>query len=259
MDTPAHVVSLLRGDLHRLSVKGFVVLSQLPLFTVMVGLYLYVWVVHPELARDPRTTAAMLLGLVLTVGCLVLPWNALPPAASLVVPVLDFVPVGLLRDGLRPTVGGVVLLAVFPVVWLAASGRRPRLSMLTANLARQDAELRRLLAESARRQRVLRTILETVDVGVLVIDEQGREVLANQRQRRFEELATPEGAGPVDRYALEVFGADGTRLLRAEERPARRALRGEEFSNCLIRAGSPRQRVFSASARALRDEQGRPG
>ena len=310
MDRLLTVLSLDRISFHELSMRRRVLLSQLPLFVTTVVLVAGIWVVHEPLRGDLRVQLALALTVALTALCVLVPWDRLPYGAFLAVPVLDFVPITLLREGTLSTVTGVGIMAAFPVIWLTGSGRLPRASaplgfvltlamvwvpllvpprplsaqLLTApllipvmllgigltvqvlsnsmerqnaELEAKDAELRRLLGVTARRERLLNTVLDTVDVGVLAIDEHGHDILMNRRQHRIHELSLPEGVRDGAEADLRVYAdGDGT-PLPVDRRPARRAIRGESFSDALVWAGEPPlQRVLSVSARVLRDEDG---
>ncbi|GAA1761938.1 sensor histidine kinase [Kocuria aegyptia] len=310
MDRLLTVLSLDRISFHELSMRRRVLLSQMPLFVTTVVLVAGIWAVHEPLRDDLRVQLALVLTVALTALCVLVPWDRLPYGAFLAVPVLDFVPLTLLREGTLSTVTGVGIMAAFPIVWLTGSGRLPRaaaplgfllslamvwvpllvsarplsaqllaapllipvmllgigltVQVLSNSMERQhaeleakDAELRRLLDVTARRERLLDTVLDTVDVGVLAIDEHGHDVLMNRRQHRIHELSLPEGMRDAAEADLRVYAdADGT-PLPSGRRPALRAIRGESFSDTLIWAGEPPlQRVLSVSARVLRDEAG---
>lgn len=305
-------LSLDRLSFHELSMRRRVLLSQLPFSVTTVVLVLGVWVAHAPLRGDLQLHLATALTLVLTALCVLVPWDRLPDGAFLAVPVLDFVPLTLLREATLGWVTGVGIMAAFPVVWLAGSGRLPRaaaplgflltlamvwvpllvpsrpltVQMVTApllipfmllsigitvqvlsnsmerqnaELTAKDAQLRRLLAVTARRERLLQTVMDAVDVGVLAIDEDGHDVLMNRRQRRIHQLSLPEGMSDGAEADLLIYAdAEGTPLL-PEERVAARAVRGESFSDVLVWAGrAPAQRVLSVSARVMRDDDGRP-
>ncbi|KLU10134.1 cell wall metabolism sensor histidine kinase WalK [Kocuria sp. SM24M-10] len=305
-------LSLDRLSFHELSMRRRVLLSQLPFSVTTVVLVLGVWVAHAPLRGDLQLHLATALTLVLTALCVLVPWDRLPDGAFLAVPVLDFVPLTLLREATLGWVTGVGIMAAFPVVWLAGSGRLPRAAaplgfpltlamvwvpllvpprpltaqMVTApllipfmllsigitvqvlsnsmerqnaELTAKDAQLRRLLAVTARRERLLQTVMDAVDVGVLAIDEDGHDVLMNRRQRRIHQLSLPEGMSDGAEADLLIYAdAEGTPLL-PEERVAARAVRGESFSDVLVWAGrAPAQRVLSVSARVMRDDDGRP-
>ncbi len=108
-------------------------------------------------------------------------------------------------------------------------------------------------------RRVADAILDTVDVGLVLLDEHGHYQSMNRRQRDFLRLAFPDGhAGRAGQLGL-VWDEDGTTLLAESQMPSHRASRGEEFDDCRIWVGDdPRTwRALSVSARAVRDDEGR--
>ena len=108
------VLSLDRISFHELSMRRRVLLSQLPLFVTTVVLVAGIWVVHEPLRGDLRVQLALALTVALTALCVLVPWDRLPYGAFLAVPVLDFVPITLLREGTLSTVTGVGIMAAFP-------------------------------------------------------------------------------------------------------------------------------------------------
>lgn len=311
MDRVLTVLSLDRVRFHELSMRRRVLLSQLPFAVVTVVLVAGLWVVHAPLRADPRLHVCVLLTVLLTAACGLVPWHRLPDGAFLVVPVLDFVPLSLLREATLTHVTGVGIMAALPVTWLAASGRLPRAAaplgaLLTlamvwvplllparplslqalaspllipfmllgiglsiqvlansmerqhAELQAKDAELRRLLERSARRERLLDAVLDTVDVGVLVVDADGHDLLMNRRQRAIHRLSLPPGREDGAEAELLVHSDPQGTPIPPERRPAACAVRGEAFTGRLVWAGPPgTQRVISVSARPLRDDRGR--
>ena len=107
-------------------------------------------------------------------------------------------------------------------------------------------------------RRRLRAVFDAADVGLLLIDADGRYLTHNRRHREFVQLAF--GTGHVPRVGKDghVFDADQTRRLTREENPAVRAAAGEEFSDTLIWIGAEEtsRRALSASARSVRDRSG---
>ena len=61
--------------------------------------------------------------------CYLVPWDRLPYTSFLVIPLLDFVSIAVGREGGQESLTGISLLAVFPVIWLCASGYYPRVSL----------------------------------------------------------------------------------------------------------------------------------
>jgi signal transduction histidine kinase len=124
-----------------------------------------------------------------------------------------------------------------------------------------DVERRRLAGAREtidRQQRFADAILDTVDVGLLLLDRDGAYQTMNRRHRDFMQLAFPDGhAGQAGQLGL-VYGEDGSTLLTREEMPSYRASQGEEFDDARMWVGDDplTWRAVSVSARSVRDEQG---
>ncbi len=311
MDKVLDFLTFNRVKFHNLSLRGRVVMSQLPLSATMLVLFIGTIIFHAPLLAEPLFRLSLLTGVVLLLACFAIPWDRLPYPSFLIIPLLDFIPIGLMREGAGDVLTGIGMLAVFPVIWLAASGQFPRLSVLvgavatllmvwipvfasgdpvnlaaltgpilipfmmlaigitvhvmTASMMEQqrvveskDAELRGLLEASGRRERLLKTVVDTVDVGVLAIDENGNDVLMNRRQHQIHRIGVPNGLADAAEADLVLFTDGGSLPLPAEARPAVRAIRGETFSDFLIWIGQPpQQRVLSTSAQSMSDSTGR--
>ncbi|WP_227497260.1 sensor histidine kinase [Planctomonas psychrotolerans] len=311
MEKLLNLLTLNRVRFHALSLRGRVLLSQIPLSATMLLLFLWIALTDAALFDDSRLRASVVLTVALFAACVVVPWERLPYPSFLAVPLLDFVPIGLLRESAADTVTGLGLLAAFPVIWLAASGQLPRFSIFASALATlgvvwvplfigdarvtlesltqplllpfmmfaiavtvsvmtssmteqqrvvesKDVELRALLDDTARRERLLNAIVNAVGVGVLAIGEDGRRLMMNSTQQALHEYGMPRGVLDAREDDLLLFGEGGTVPLAAEERPERRAAAGETFSDYLVWIGEPgNQRVLSTSARTIRDADGR--
>ena len=118
----------------------------------------------------------------------------------------------------------------------------------TAEAARDAAELR-----ARERESLLQAVLDTVDVGVLVVDRDGREIMANALMESSRAGAgTGEMAGPAG-SAWPVYGPDRTTPLPDSRRPIRRAVAGESFSEEIFWVGTGQgQLAVSVSARTVR-------
>jgi len=109
-----------------------------------------------------------------------------------------------------------------------------------------------------RQQRFADAILDTVDVGLLLLDRDGAYQTMNRRHRDFMQLAFPDGhAGQAGQLGL-VYGEDGSTRLTQKEMPSYRASQGEEFDDARMWVGNDplTWRALSVSARSVRDEQG---
>ncbi|WP_066293758.1 sensor histidine kinase [Arthrobacter sp. B6] len=292
---------------HELSPRGRVVLGQLPLTATMFLVLGIVWVFHPALLLDPVFGAGLMLHALMFILALGIPWQRLPPAAALAVPVLDFIPVGLIRESGVETVPALGAMAVLPVVWLTSSQLYPRFCLVMSFLgpllmvwvplvlrgsvageeysvvvllpimmfatgfavhtlsASRDhqqrtveearAQLQAALDSSARKERLVNTVVDAVGVGVLALDAAGKITLRNQQQKRNHALAHPAPAPGSDLAEVRVYGRGGKELLLPEMFPERRAAKGEDFSDYLVWVGeNGKQRVFSTSARAILDD-----
>ncbi|WP_252576175.1 sensor histidine kinase [Pseudarthrobacter cellobiosi] len=264
----------------------------------------------PSLLGSLLYLAGIAIQGILFLACFLTPWERLRRSAYLVIPILDFLAIGILRNGASPLLPGLAILVIFPVIWLAASGmlvrtslvlsavgtllimlpsmagRFPNLTaaditslilfplmMLAVSLAIRFAsvnmriqqrqlqamgeELRELLAASREREKLLMTILDATDVGIIAVDSNGDQLLTNNRQRGFQQTAIPAGVAVGDESQYLVFAQDKMTPLPAEKRPLRRAIEGESFADYLVWIGDgPQQRAVSTAARPLKDDVG---
>ncbi|SLK01407.1 sensor histidine kinase [Arthrobacter sp. P2b] len=290
--------------------RSQVALCQLPLTLIVAALAVATPFAWPELLHSPLYLGGIVLHAVLILACFLVPWERLAHRPYLLIPILDFVAIGLLRNGAAPLLPGLAVLAVFPVIWLSASGMLTRSSLvlsfagpffimlpsvagkipnLTASdittvflfplmmlsvslairfasvhlrmqqreLAEKDRELRKLLGESREREKLLQTVLDATDVGIVAVDAAGNHLLINDRQRRFREIAS----GPEDRDEAQqaIFALDKQTALPEDKRPVRRAVHGESFADYLIWIGEGTdQRAISTAARQLAGDDGSP-
>lgn len=208
-----------------------------------------------------------------------------PPAAAVVVVLLDLLVIGLVR--LVPEGSAAGILVVLPALWLArlhgtrgAAGAGVAVAVLVstpslvysglegATLTRAvlppvvallvglgvSSAVRRAEAE----RRISAAILDTTDVGLVLLDDQGRYLRTNRRHQDFIDLAFPQGhAGRAGQLGA-VHHPDG-RVVTRDEMPSLRASRGEEFDDLRIWCGDDplTRRALSVSSRVLRDDQGR--
>ena len=142
-------------------------------------------------------------------------------------------------------------------------GRAARRLRRALSRGRRGERHRQRLAEAHdlidHQRRVADAILDTVDVGLVLLDEDGHYQSMNRRQRDFLRLAFPDGhAGRAGQLGL-VWDEDGATPLSQAQMPSHRASRGEEFDDCRIWVGDdPRtRRALSVSARSVRDDEGR--
>ncbi|WP_422935614.1 ATP-binding protein [Sinomonas sp. P47F7] len=289
---------------HELSLTGRVVLSQLPLNLTMLLVCAVVAFAEPRTLADPGFAAGQALSVGLFVVCALLPWRALPHGMFLVVPFLDFVAVGLVRSSASETLAGLALLAVFPMMWLAGSGYRPRLmvplggastlavvwvplvvagtadarslaaqlvtpfimlaigvgtSVKTTSGVAQQSRVDELLERSQTRERLLDTVLETVDVGVIVLDADGGGMFVNSKQIEVYAAAFPaEASGSSgSETQMLIFQEGSSEPLPPEQWALERALAGQRVEHELFRLGRGAEaRTVSVTVRGFVDAAG---
>ncbi|QDG62800.1 cell wall metabolism sensor histidine kinase WalK [Pseudarthrobacter sp. NIBRBAC000502771] len=118
----------------RLGPRAQVALCQLPLTVVVAVIALITPSAWPSLLGSPWYGAGVALHGLLFLACFLVPWERLPHRPYLLVPVLDFLAIGLMRNGAAPLLPGLAVLAVFPVIWLSASGMLARTSLVLSFL-----------------------------------------------------------------------------------------------------------------------------
>jgi hypothetical protein len=100
-------------------------------------------------------------------------------------------------------------------------------------------------------------VFDTVAVGLLLLDADGRYQGYNSRHQDFMDMAFPEGH--LGRVGQTGFLFDEQmRPLTSEEMPTTRAAAGEEFDDFLLWVGEDphTRRAMSVSARSVRDRDG---
>lgn len=134
-DTSSGRVPFFRRQFHEYSLRRRVALSQMPL-SVTAGLTaVLVLVFFPETLADPLFITFLVMQCVILALCYAVPWERLPFPSFLLLPLLDFVSISLGREGGQVSLTGISLMAVFPVIWLCASGLYPRTALLMSFLA----------------------------------------------------------------------------------------------------------------------------
>lgn len=123
------------ASLSDLPVQTRVVLSQLPLTCTTAIVLLETFLLSPEALRGPLLQLSVVLHVLILVLCLVVPWQQLHPRLALVIPLMDFVPILLTREGVGGELTALGFLCTFPMIWLAASGLPLWSTLLVAVLA----------------------------------------------------------------------------------------------------------------------------
>lgn len=118
-------------------------------------------------------------------------------------------------------------------------------------LTEKENDLRAALVESRRNESLLRTILNTVDVGIAVVDGDANPVMKNSRFQHLMDHGHRRESGG-DGVRIFAYGPDRITLLPVQDMPRLRAARGESFSEELFWIGPPDdQRALSATAQKV--------
>ncbi|MDJ0317128.1 sensor histidine kinase [Arthrobacter antibioticus] len=186
-----------------------------------------------------------------------LAWSDIPPLVTRMV--AFFAPLAIawapfIFATTEPTRSGLIKPLLIPLIMMALAIAA---TIVTRSLTVQAQRLTETSTIAHRRAWHLDTIINVAEVGVVVVDEEGRDVLMNTRQRTFHSLAVPPGKLNPTEAELLVFGSDRTTAVEPAKRPVRRAVDGAEFSGELYWLGrGVNQRAMSTSARQIIDDRG---
>ncbi|WP_028279686.1 PAS domain-containing sensor histidine kinase [Arthrobacter sp. H5] len=154
----------------------------------------------------------------------------------------------------------LVTALLFALMMLAVSVSLRFANLNTAHsrrkLAAREAEVHRLVDENNERERLLETILDTIEVGLVAVDATGQTVLTNRQQHSFDGLvvSTLPSADP----GHFAYSTDKTTPVPASRMPLSRARAGETFSNYVVWLGPEgQQRAVSTAAGPMTDGDGR--
>ncbi|MCP3424671.1 HAMP domain-containing histidine kinase [Rothia sp. AR01] len=161
-----------------------------------------------------------------------------------------FSPGGLVRNSLLP-------LAVLLISWLALllyQRMEHNLNRLVT-AQRQKERLHRIARTQAR---LLTGVGEALNVGILVLDVDGNDVLYNRAQRTIHTLVSPPTNADKTEAGHFIYRPNGKTPVPVTERPAYRAARGEIFEGMIVVAGPPesQQKTLSVSSRHVLNGQG---
>ncbi|MGY1826604.1 ATP-binding protein [Blastococcus sp. SYSU DS0541] len=118
----------------------------------------------------------------------------------------------------------------------------------------------RLVREAERRGALTAALLESIDVGVVACDAEGRLTLFNRASRDFHGLAEDAGLDEEQQaVAYSLFETDGVTPMPAGRIPLFRALRegGVHDATLVIRPADREARTLRCDGAAMRDSSGR--
>jgi two-component system, NtrC family, sensor histidine kinase KinB len=143
-------------------------------------------------------------------------------------------------------------------IGLLTTGALKLLDGQNHRLAAALTEKESLLEEAAASEQLLGTIIDSVEMGIVVVDRDGHDLMWNRAQHRIHALATPEDIADPDETQLLVRYPGTSTPIPPAQRPVRRAVLQETFDNYVVDIGPPgRESVsFSCSARQFLNRQG---
>ena len=152
------------------------------------------------------------------------------------------------------------LLIPVVAVWtaLAIASGLDRIRQALTEAEDRGRELAQAVVTIGHQRRVAEAIVDSVDVGLVLLDHTGAYQSMNRRHEDFMHLAYPGGhQGQAGQLGF-VYGEDAHTPLTRAQMPTYRASRGEEFDDCRMWIGEDplTRRAVSCSARSVRDEQG---
>jgi two-component system phosphate regulon sensor histidine kinase PhoR len=150
----------------------------------------------------------------------------------------------------------VLILCVVAWAALAISSALERSEANRETAERGRRELAAALATIEEQRRFSDAILDTVDVGLVLLDADGTYRSMNKRHEAFMRIGYPDGHAGRAGQLGHVYAEDGVTRLTREEMPTYRASQGEEFDDCRLWIGTDplTRRAISVSARSVRDE-----
>jgi signal transduction histidine kinase len=112
-----------------------VALCELPLALIIATVVIIAPSLWPGILKNPMFVVGVFLHGILFLCCVLVPWERLAPRTILVIPILDLAALFLTRNGAYPALPGLSLLAIFPIIWLAASGMMARTGIILSVVA----------------------------------------------------------------------------------------------------------------------------
>lgn len=115
-----------------------------------------------------------------------------------------------------------------------------------------------LLRHAAAQEQLLQNVLDSLGAGIVVVDRNGHDLLMNRAQQHIHQVFSPPDNDDPNESQLLMFYPGTAIPIPAEDRPVRRAVLKETFSNYTVAAGptGTGAPTFSASARQILDVDG---
>jgi PAS domain S-box-containing protein len=126
-------------------------------------------------------------------------------------------------------------------------------------LKRTNDDRKKEMDKRFHQQQFLEAVLENVEAGVVAVDASGAGLLFNRKARELH--GRSEEPTPPDEWAerYDIYGPDGTTLLRKEDIPLYGALQGKRVTNyeMMIMPRGQEPKSVLVNAQPIRDKDGR--
>lgn len=200
---------------------------------------------------------AIWVGLLRSRGAL---WAFAPLPFLVIVPDIVRISTGVLDDAAADR--ATVLVPIFPILMiitaLIAYVMATTLAERQAVLDREHEQRLRTAVEGERTRQLLDAVVDSLDVGVIVLSPDNDLVLMNRRLRESPELSGG-GSDPWESLQrVKAFAMDRITPIPEEESTLARVSRGEEVKDRLLWVGPPgaEQTALTVSANAVTDADG---
>ena len=286
----------------------YIAQAQFPFLAVLGVVSVCLAIADRSRVVSPSFVLATAFSVVLSVGALFLPWERLRRGWVWLIATGDFVVVALLSETLSEVFPAIIVLIVFPVMWMAyefgvrsapisvlagvvvtvfsytMDDRWPLSPLEIANLAVRlaflllfavsvgvmsdllrasrrmvrdiSAELRSSLAAAEDRELTLRTVIDTVDAAIVVMDATGGTTIANESARAQYKKSNGRIDSNGPREGL-IFHRDRVTPVAASEGIIARALRDAPLAGRVYWLGEGDEQIaVSSAARKVRRADG---
>jgi signal transduction histidine kinase len=159
---------------------------QLPLSITMVLVLALAATLHPHFEWSGPFPYTLLGHLVLLAACALVPWERLPERATLIIPALDCLAIGLSREAGDQYLSALSFLLVFPVVWLSYGPDRSGVTIAVLAALISVALPPAILGTGYTSASFIRIVLLPVILGAMALTTYGVAKALRQQRLRLE-------------------------------------------------------------------------
>ncbi|MCU1567864.1 MAG: histidine kinase, partial [Pseudarthrobacter sp.] len=159
---------------------------QLPLSITMLLVLVLAVILHPQFQWSGPFPSTLLGHLALLAACGLVPWERLPERATLIIPVLDCLAIGLSRQAGDQYLSALSFLLVFPVVWLSYGPQRSGVILAVLAALLSVVLPPAILGTGYTSASFIRIVLLTVILGAMALTTYGVAKALRQQRLRLE-------------------------------------------------------------------------